>query len=84
VCARIANPRDRCDDISARSGILSYMIIRDIGIYQNFHQLEEGIGKEMKYILIGEQYELSTDRIKQIIYNMNTVIKWLQSVVYNF
>lgn len=29
----------------------------------------------MKYILIGEQYELSTDRIKQIIYNMNTVIK---------
>jgi hypothetical protein len=58
-----------------KNGILSYMIIRDIEIYEKFNLLEDGIGKEMKYILIDEQYELSTDRIKQIIYNMNTAIK---------
>ncbi|MNG39334.1 hypothetical protein D3C84_1273710 [compost metagenome] len=51
------------------------MIIRDIEIYENFNQLENDIGKEMKYILLAEQYELSTDRIKQIIYNMNSKIK---------
>lgn len=51
------------------------MIIRNIEMYENFNQLEDGIGKEMKYILIAEQYELSTDRIKQIIYNMTSKIK---------
>jgi DNA polymerase III delta prime subunit len=75
VCARIANPCDRCVEISARSGILSYMIIRDIEIYESFNLLDDDISKEMKYIILAEQYELSTDRIKQIIYNMSGYIK---------
>lgn len=51
------------------------MIIRDIEIYESFNQLDDSISKEMKYILVGEQYELSTKRIEQIIYNMNSKIK---------
>lgn len=58
-----------------KNGILSYMIIRDIEIYESFNSLEDNINKEMKYILLAEQYDLSTDRIKQIVYNMQTQIK---------
>jgi myo-inositol-1-phosphate synthase len=58
-----------------KNGILSYQIIRDIEIYESFNSLKENIGKEMKYVMISEQYDLSTDRIKQILYNMQTVIK---------
>jgi DNA polymerase III delta prime subunit len=57
-----------------KNGILSYMMIRDIEIIENFIQLED-VPKEMRYIMLAEQYELSTDRIKQIIYNMNSKIK---------
>lgn len=58
-----------------KNGILSYMMIRDIEIYETFNQLEDKLTKEMKYIILSEQFELSTDRIKQIIYNMECKIK---------
>jgi hypothetical protein len=58
-----------------KNGILSFMILRDIKIYETFLQLEDEISKEMKYIMLAEENELSTDRIKQIIYNMNAKIK---------
>ncbi|MFV8339149.1 hypothetical protein ACNQGL_07745 [Flavobacterium sp. LB3P21] len=53
-----------------KNGILSYMLLRDIEIFESLNELEDTIGKEMKYILLAEQYELSTDRIKQIIHQM--------------
>ena len=58
-----------------KNGILSYMVIRDIEIFESLNDMEDTIGKEMKYILLGEQYELSTDRIKQIIHQMLKEIK---------
>ena len=58
-----------------KNGILSYMIIRDIEIYESFITIPDTVVKEMKYILLAEQYDLSTDRIKQIVYNMQTLIK---------
>ena len=58
-----------------KNGILSFMIIRDIEIYESFNTIPDTVIKEMKYVLLAEQYDLSTDRIKQIIYNMQTIIK---------
>lgn len=58
-----------------KNGILSYMVIRDIEIFESLNELEDIISKEMKYLLLGEQYELSTDRIKQIIHQMLKEIK---------
>lgn len=58
-----------------KNGILSFMILRDIEIYESFVNLQDTIIKEMKYIVLSEQYDLSTDRIKQIVYNMQTLIK---------
>ncbi|TRX34964.1 hypothetical protein FNW52_12545 [Flavobacterium sp. ZT3R18] len=58
-----------------KNGILSYMILRDIKIYESFNLLDDNISKEMKYIILGEENELSTKRIEQIIYNMNATIK---------
>ena len=58
-----------------KNGILSYMLLRDIEIFESLNELEDNISKEMKYILLGEQYELSTDRIKQIIHQMLKEIK---------
>lgn len=57
-----------------KNGILSYMMIRDIEIYENYNQLEDNLTKEMKYIILAEQYELSVKRIEQIVYNMQSVI----------
>ena len=58
-----------------KNGILSYMVLRDIEILESLNDIEDTIGKEMKYILLAEQYELSTDRIKQIIHQMLKEIK---------
>lgn len=58
-----------------KNGILSYMMLRDIEIFESLNDMEDTIGKEMKYILLAEQYELSTDRIKQIIHQMLKEIK---------
>lgn len=57
-----------------KNGILSYMVLRDIQIFEAFQQQEKDLPKELKYILLAEQFELSTDRIKQIIYNMQSLI----------
>jgi hypothetical protein len=53
-----------------KNGILSYMMIRDIEMYENYLSLDENITKEIKYIVLADEYELSNDRIKQIIYQM--------------
>lgn len=58
-----------------KNGILSYMIIRDIEIYEAYNALDDNITKELKYIILAEQYELSVKRIEQIIYNMTNKIK---------
>ncbi len=58
-----------------KNGILSYMILRDIEIFETYSALEDNITKEMKYIILAEQYELSVKRIEQIIYNMTNSIK---------
>ena len=50
-------------------GILSYTIIRDIGIYENYLQLDK-INKESKYLLLAEDFEIGYKRIQQIILNM--------------
>ena len=57
-----------------KSGILSYMILRDIEIYESYNAIDENITKELKYIILSEQYELSVKRIEQIIYNMQSVV----------
>jgi hypothetical protein len=54
-----------------KNGILSYLMIRDIEIYEMY--LNDNITKEIKYILLSDQYELSPDR-KQIIYQMQNDI----------
>lgn len=56
-----------------KNGILSYQIIRDIEIYDSYQNLEETI-KELKYIELGELYELSPKRIEQIVYQMERII----------
>lgn len=58
-----------------KNGILSYMMIRDIEIYEAYNAIDDNITKELKYIILGEQYELSVKRIEQIIYNMTNKIK---------
>jgi hypothetical protein len=56
-----------------KNGILSYQIIRDMEIYDSYLELDENI-KELKYIELGEIYELSSKRIEQIIYQMERTI----------
>ena len=57
-----------------KNGIISYQIIRDIEIYENYLSIEETTNNLAKYILLGEEYELSHKRIEQIIYNMQKLI----------
>ncbi|PWB24643.1 hypothetical protein DCO46_11035 [Flavobacterium sp. HTF] len=57
-----------------KNGILSYIILRDIEIFESYNSIEDNITKELKYIILAEQYELSVKRIEQIIYNMQSVI----------
>lgn len=56
-----------------RNGILSYQIIRDIEIYERFNEMDESV-KDLKYLVLAEQYELSSNRIEQIITQMNRTI----------
>ncbi|KIO50960.1 sigma-70 family RNA polymerase sigma factor [Flavobacterium hibernum] len=58
-----------------KNGILSSMILRDIEIYEAYNAIDDDITKELRYIILGEKYELSVKRIEQIIYNMNNNIK---------
>lgn len=66
---------DKINYLYIKNGILSCMMLRDIEIFETFNDMEDNIGKEMKYLLLAEQYELSTDRIKQIIHQMLKEIK---------
>lgn len=56
-----------------KNGILSYNLIRDLEIYEAFNNLDT-IYASMKYEILGEQYELSSKRIEQIVSNMNIQI----------
>jgi hypothetical protein len=42
-----------------KNGILSYLMIRDIEIYETYLNLNDNITKEIKYILLSDQYELT-------------------------
>lgn len=54
-----------------KAGILSYKIIRDMDIYQSYLELQEDVSyNQIKYILLGEQYDLSEHSIEFIVYNM--------------
>lgn len=56
-----------------KNGILSYQIIRDISIFEDFNKLESQSNiknVEVRYSLIGDEYELSSKRIEQIILQM--------------
>lgn len=57
-----------------KNGILSYQINRDMEIYESYFLLEDELTNEIKYIALGEQFELSNKRIQQIIYNMQKTI----------
>lgn len=57
-----------------KNGMLSYQLIRDCEIYERFIEMNEEINNEIKYITIGEEFELSHKRIEQIIYNMKKKI----------
>jgi hypothetical protein len=61
--------------IYLKNGIISYQLIRDMEIFEKFNQLESTITKEMKYILLGEEFELSKHRIEQIISTMSSKIE---------
>lgn len=52
-----------------KAGILSYQVIRDIEIYEAYVSNDVN-NNSMKYILLGEDYELSPRRIEQIVVNM--------------
>ncbi|MDI9257274.1 hypothetical protein [Flavobacterium sedimenticola] len=52
-----------------KAGILSYQVIRDIEIYEAFNNIDIQ-NKEMKYIMLSDDFELSTKRIEQIIIQM--------------
>lgn len=43
-------------------------------IGEAYNSINDNITKELKYILLAEQYELSVKRIEQIIYNMQSVV----------
>jgi hypothetical protein len=53
-----------------KNGILSYLMIRDIEIYETYLNLNDNI----TIYILSDQYELSPDRIKQIIYQMQNDI----------
>jgi len=52
-----------------KAGVLSFQIIRDIEIFETFQEIPLN-NNEAKYLLLGDQYELSAKRIEQIIYQM--------------
>jgi hypothetical protein len=56
-----------------KNGILSYKIIRDIEIFEQFNDLDL-INKDAKYMYLGEVFELTPNRIEQIVYQMERII----------
>lgn len=58
-----------------KNGIISYQLIRDMEIYQAYENINDSLTNELKYILLAEEYELSNQRIKQIIISMKNEIK---------
>lgn len=61
-----------------KNGIMSYQVIRDMEIYNAFIALEaKGNLKntDLRYALLGDEYELSAKRIQQIINSMQNEIK---------
>ncbi len=57
-----------------KNGILSYQCIRDMQIFEEFNEMNE-LTNDLKYILLGEQFELSAKRIEQITRSMNNEVK---------
>lgn len=50
-----------------RNGLMDYSIIRDIEITNNYKAMNDNLSKQIKYELLSDEYELSSERIKQII-----------------
>jgi len=58
-----------------KAGILSYKVLRDMQIYESYCELQDDVSyNQIKYILLGEQYDLSEHSIELIIYNMQRKI----------
>jgi hypothetical protein len=57
-----------------KNGIISYQIIRDMEIYETFIQMDNTTN-ELKYIILADDYELSSQRVKQIITTMKIKTK---------
>ena len=55
-----------------KAGILSYQIIRDIQIYEAFNASDLK-NNNLKYVLLADEFELTSRRIEQIIYNMQKI-----------
>lgn len=53
-----------------KNGIMSYQVLRDIQIFERYNELDEIKSNQLKYLLLGEEFELSDKRIEQIIYQM--------------
>ncbi len=56
-----------------KAGIITYTIIRDISIYQRFEELAP-MNKESRYLIIGDENELSLKRVQQVVLNMERKI----------
>jgi len=57
-----------------KNGIISYQLLRDMDMYNSYESMNQ-ITNELKYIVLAEDYELSTQRVKQIILNMKNEIR---------
>ncbi|MCG2611522.1 hypothetical protein LZZ90_08375 [Flavobacterium sp. SM15] len=53
-----------------KAGILSFIVLRDIEIYEEYQQLKKMKNNEAKFLYLGDKHELSAVRIEQIVYNM--------------
>jgi hypothetical protein len=53
-----------------QNGILSYQVIRDLEIYQEFISLGD-LSNAAKYLILADSYELSSKRIEQIVNSMD-------------
>lgn len=54
-----------------KKGIISYQILRDIQIVEQFEALEP-LSNEARYEVLASDFELSSRRIKQIIQSMTS------------
>jgi tyrosine-protein phosphatase YwqE len=58
-----------------RNGIITVLVMRDMEIYERYEAMTI-TNNESKYLLLGDEYELSTKRIQQIVYNMQSKIRY--------